>query len=357
MKRVIIFILILLIFNSCDKKNIINELDKSYFNYSKDFTEKLNRLSVLNKLLDHNKEIILIKTDLFYITNQYVLPFFYFEFEEYIRDLSDDLVFPLSKEEIDDYFLYVAESRAINQLMLIEAKSYGIDVTEGDVTEEINSFLIEEMEGDIEGFKNRINSTMFSYDFFEKERKESLIIEKYKKEIIFKDIEPTDHELFEYYNNNPSLSTVRERAIVRHILILTQNLNESQKRKKYELIKNIRDMAIKGADFSELAKKYSQDETTNKSGGRVGEYIERGQTFKEFEDAAFNTIDGGISDIIETEYGYHILKVDKIEKEKRLTFEEVKDKIYEIVKMDKEMLAFEQGKERLKKKYHFKMVF
>lgn len=352
MKRVILFLSIFLIF--CCKKDI-NDLEKDYFNYEKEYLNSFDSLANLNRLLDYKKEIILVKTDLFYISNIYVLPFFYFEFREYLKDSSND--FPLSKDEITEYFLYVAEARAINRLMFIESQNYLIQLTDEELNNSIKTFIEEELGADLENFKNDLQETMFTYTFFEKDRKESLLMEKYKESVILKDIEPSERELIDFYENNPSISTIKERVIVRHILVLTTNLNENEKKKKYELIKKIRNLAIEGSDFGELAKKYSDDQTTKKSGGKIGEFLERGQTFKEFEDAAFNTDEGKISDIIETVYGYHILKIDKKEKERKVSFEEVKDKIYELVKIDKEMELMENEKNRLKKKYNFKIVF
>ncbi len=353
--RVIVIIFIFLILLSCNINKNIKELDLTYFNYNQKFIDKLNKIKYITPLLDYNKSITLIKTDLFLITNRYIIPFFYFEFKEFLDDLTDDHnpIFNLSKKEIEDYFLFVAKARAINQLMLIEAQKDNFKAS----NDEVYNRILYLSDNNIEEFKNKLQETMFTYDFFEKDTQEFIILEKYKNEKILKNITPTEEELLIYYEQNPSLSLVKERVIVRHILILTNNVSETEKKKRYELIKSIKKMAEEGKDFSELARKYSHDETTKKAGGKIGEYLERGQTFKEFEDAAFNTREGGISDIIETKYGFHILKVDKIEKERQLSFEEIKDKIYNFVRLEKEEQALENENKRLLEKYRFKIVF
>lgn len=346
--KIVLFLFLI----SCNINKNFNELDITYFNYDKDFLTKFQKIIHISPLLDYTKDIILVKTKLFYITNRYVFPFFYFEFEDLFKELNNDN-FELSKKEIKDYFLFVAKVRALNHLMYIEAKKNGFDAS----NDEVYNRILTISDNNVEDFKNRIKETMFTYEFFEKDNREIIIIEKYKNGKILKNIDPTEEELIIYYEQNPSLSLIRERVFARHILLLTNNLTESEKKKKYELISSIKKMAEKGEDFSELAKIYSEDETTKKSGGKIGEYLERGQTFKEFEEAAFNTKEGGISDIIETEYGFHIIKVDKIEKERKLTFEEVRDKIYNLVKLEKKNEAIENENIRLIKKYNLRVIF
>lgn len=69
-----------------------------------------------------------------------------------------------------------------------------------------------------------------------------------------------------------------------------------------------------GEDFSELAKQYSQDPGSAPAGGDLG-WFGRGTMVQEFEDAAFALRPGEMSDIVETQFGYHVILVDEIEEE------------------------------------------
>ena len=73
-------------------------------------------------------------------------------------------------------------------------------------------------------------------------------------------------------------------------------------------IKEIRDSVINGANFDEMAKKYSDDKGSGQNGGDLG-FFERRSMVKEFDEAVFNMNMGEISDIIKTQYGYHIIKL------------------------------------------------
>src|SRR5437870_13554739 len=84
--------------------------------------------------------------------------------------------------------------------------------------------------------------------------------------------------------------------------------------------------AKKGAKFDELAKKYSEDPGTKDKGGDLG-WIVQGQTVPEFEKAAFSLPKGGISDLVRTQYGFHIVKVLDHENAHTQPFEEVRASI------------------------------
>ncbi len=84
--------------------------------------------------------------------------------------------------------------------------------------------------------------------------------------------------------------------------------------------------AKKGAKFEDLAKKYSEDPGTKDKGGDLG-WITQGQTVPEFEKTAFGLDKGRISDLVKTQYGFHIIKVLDKENAHTKPFEEVKDSI------------------------------
>ena len=117
-----------------------------------------------------------------------------------------------------------------------------------------------------------------------------------------------------------------ERVKVRHILLMTQGKPDAEKKSQLAKAQGILKQLRGGADFAELAKKVSEDPGTAPKGGDLG-YIVRGQTVPEFEKTAFSAKVNDISDIITTEYGYHIIQVLEKQPARVIPFDEVKDQI------------------------------
>lgn len=142
------------------------------------------------------------------------------------------------------------------------------------------------------------------------------------------DTKITEAEMKKYYKDNKK-SFYTDTVTASHILLKTQDSEgkEFSAEKKKEAKKKAEEALAKvksGEDFAKVAKEYSQDSSASK-GGELGTFG-RGQMVSEFEEAAFNMKKGEISGIVETKYGYHIIKVtDRIDKQE--TYNDVKDKI------------------------------
>ena len=132
----------------------------------------------------------------------------------------------------------------------------------------------------------------------------------------------------EYYRTHGKEFTQPERIRVAHILWSMkcdcEDTNGSKLAQAEAVLKELRD----GADFAQLASKYSDDKASVKAGGDIGQWITRGILVKPFEDAAFALPEpGNISDVVKTEYGYHILKLLDRQPAGIQAFEQVKDGI------------------------------
>jgi peptidyl-prolyl cis-trans isomerase D len=107
------------------------------------------------------------------------------------------------------------------------------------------------------------------------------------------------------YNSNIDQYSTPEQVRASHILFKTEGKDDAAvKAKAEEVLKQARS----GADFAELAKKYSEDESSAKNGGDL-DYFSKGRMVPEFDQVAFTLQPGQISDLVKTQFGYHIIKV------------------------------------------------
>ena len=139
-------------------------------------------------------------------------------------------------------------------------------------------------------------------------------------------IQISDTQVESYYNSHKDQYRTPERVQARHILIKTTGKNAQEtaqlKAKAEDLLKQIKG----GADFAKLAEKNSEDPGSASKGGDLG-WIVRGQMVKNFEDTVFSLKPKEISNVITTEYGFHIIQVMDKEPARLRTLAEVKPEI------------------------------
>jgi peptidyl-prolyl cis-trans isomerase D len=143
----------------------------------------------------------------------------------------------------------------------------------------------------------------------------------------------SDDELRGYYNQHIDEFKVENRVHVEHILFKTLGKTDAEVAEIQKKAEDVLKKAKAGANFEDLAKKYSEDTTASK-GGDLG-WIVEGQTVPEFEHAAFSQPKGTISDLVKTQYGFHIIKVLDKETARTKSFDEVRAQILPIVLEDK----------------------
>ncbi len=147
-----------------------------------------------------------------------------------------------------------------------------------------------------------------------------------QKNVIAK-VKVTDKDVEEYYKNHPKEFEKPETVKVRHILLgFKGDPTDDQKKELRKQAEDVLKKAKGGEDFAKLAAEYSDDPGSKTKGGELG-YFPRGNMVPEFENAAFNLKQGEISDVIETPYGYHILKVEDKKAAEMPAFDSIKDQV------------------------------
>jgi len=153
-------------------------------------------------------------------------------------------------------------------------------------------------------------------------------------------VQVSNADLLNYYHENEDRFRVPEQVNVRHILIKTPtpgpdgkvdpNAVKAAEKKAEDVLAQLK----AGGDFAALAKKYSDDTASAENGGSLG-WIQRGRTVPEFEKAAFSLKKGETSGLVQSTYGFHIIRVDDKQDAHLKSLDEVKAEIEPIIRQQK----------------------
>jgi parvulin-like peptidyl-prolyl isomerase len=297
-------------------------------------------LTAVLPTLDPEKASVLITSRKFDITAGEVIQMFQNSLGNRAAQLKD-----LDAQRLKDIIEQAAVQLGERKL-LIEAAT---EAKKSATPEEIKSALDAQYApaGGEPQFLEMLKTNGISIEYVKKSISEDLMIQKYLEGILATSALVTDAEIQKVYGEDKTAS-------VRHILLLTQGKTEAEKTDIRKKMEDILSRAKKGEDFAELAKQYTED-TTSRDGGGLYEDFEHGKMVKPFEDAAFSVPVGEVSDIVETTYGYHILKIENRKKE-TLPLDQVKSQIEAKIKSQKQASAFNAHVVRLKDTAKFKAV-
>ena len=141
---------------------------------------------------------------------------------------------------------------------------------------------------------------------------------------------PSDAAVEAYYKQNLDQYRVQNRVHVEHILLKTTGKTDAEvaeiRKKAEDVLAKVR----KGGKFEDLAKQFSEDDTTKVKGGDLG-WIIKGQTVPEFEQAAFALKPGEVSGLVKSMFGFHIIKMVEREEARTKSLEEVRSSIVPIL--------------------------
>ncbi len=201
----------------------------------------------------------------------------------------------------------------IKKIIQLEAKKHNVKVTKDEIQAELDK-TIENFGG-----KETFESALQYYGLTEKNIREDIEINLYVNKLLRPEIEITEEDMKNYFEENKDSFKQEEQVKARHILVEDE-----------ETANEIKEKLDKGEDFEKLAKEYSTDTDTKEKGGDLG-FFSKGEMVKEFEEIAFSLKVGEISEPVKTQYGYHIIKVEDRKEEKEANYEESKEEIKEIL--------------------------
>lgn len=164
-----------------------------------------------------------------------------------------------------------------------------------------------------EQFRQQLKLNGLTPEEFQKRLEEQSVCEEVLNREVRGKVQVSDEQLKKFYDENPAEFEQPEMVRASHILLSTldkdtqQPLPPEKKKEKETEIKKLKARAENGEDFAALARQYSEDPGSKETGGEYT--FPRGRMVKPFETAAFSLKTNQISDVVETQFGYHIIKL------------------------------------------------
>jgi parvulin-like peptidyl-prolyl isomerase len=309
MKNLLLLLLVFILFAcSSDKDKVTLEPGTPSYTFATELTK-------IVPALDPDSNKVIVETSSFVITTGEIIDIIFKNFGKNAVELQK-----MPAERVKGIIEMNAEKLAERKLVLVSAKEEGLSISD----EQVDSVLQAQYQraGGESLFVNFITQNGMTIELVKSDISEGMMTNKYMENVLARESGISDEELQNRYRQ---LIQQDQTASVQHILLMTQGKSDQEKASIFNKMKKILARARDGEDFGKLAQEFSEDPGSKDRGG-LYEDFDRKTMVKPFTDAAFSVPIGEISDIIETQYGYHILKVINRKKETR-SFEEVKPEL------------------------------
>jgi peptidyl-prolyl cis-trans isomerase C len=248
----------------------------------------------------------------------------------------------------------VTENLIAERLLDEQVATAGIQITDADVEAEIaKSGAQQKPPITVADFKARVEAQGGNFDEVKDQFRKGMGYRKLLESQWAEKTKVSDEEAKQYYDSHPKEFEVPEQVRASHILVSTQpkdpntdpnQLKATAKAKAEKLLKQVKE----GGDFAAVAKENS-DCPSAAQGGDLG-LFSRGKMVPAFESAAFDMKVGDISDIVETQFGYHIIKVTEHKDASVTSFDEAKAGIIERLSNEKRAAATKEYIQSLREK-------
>lgn len=219
--------------------------------------------------------------------------------------------------------IMVVKQLAMKVLLKQFVKEQNIDVSDNDVQgemEKIRYFLKSNQNNSEKPLEEILEAQGSSISELEDEVRRTLALSKYLDTVV------SDDEKRSYFDANKSAFN-GEKVKASHVLIDTTKLEtDAELEKARQKIEEIKKEIDNGADFAEMARKYSTCPSAE-NGGDIGFFQRKGSIVEEFAIVAFSMEVGEISEPVKTQFGYHIIKVTDKEEGKDINYEDVADMV------------------------------
>jgi parvulin-like peptidyl-prolyl isomerase len=245
------------------------------------------------------------------------------------------------------------------QIQLLLSKATDADKAKGKETAGKRLDLILKRAGSEEALDRQLKSVGMTLEELRAKIKEEAIADAVLDREL--NVTVTDEELKKFYDENPARFEQAEMVRASHILLSTrdpvtgQPLSDQEKTAKRKQAEDLLKRARGGEDFAKLAKEFSEDPGSKDKGGEYPPFP-RGAMVPEFESAAFSLNTNQVSDIVTTQFGYHIIKLSEKIPAHKVELAKVADDLKEALKRQKLEKLLPDYIEKLKQSNHVEIL-
>ena len=255
-------------------------------------------------------------------------------------------------QELDKLKKQVVQAMITKNVLLQNFRELGFSVDPDRVDREIQN--VKDNYGSEAEFEKSMTDQGYDMERLRKEITQSLQVFMVQQHVV-EDVEVTDEEMRRAYNSNVDQIAQPETVRARHILVsLEEGATEEDKAAAREKIEAIQNELAAGADFAELAKEKSEG-PSSKNGGDLG-YFSADKMVPSFSDAAFALQPGEVSGIVETRFGYHIIKLEDRKDAWLPSFDEVKEHLRPQLEQQKAQMVFQEYVQQLQGKAEIEIL-
>jgi len=218
----------------------------------------------------------------------------------------------------------VLESLIDNELMYQIAEENGYGPSDKELNEELQK--TKEQFADESAYQQALNQQGMSEQELKQELAKQMTKVQFEENKFGDQITVDSSEVSAYYEENPEQFEQPEQVRASHILIqVEEDASEADKAAAKEKLQAAKERIANGEEFSAVAREVSEGPSSERGGDL--NYFGRGQMVPEFEKAAFNMEVGEVSDIVETSFGFHLIKLTDYKESEKASFSEVEDNI------------------------------
>jgi peptidyl-prolyl cis-trans isomerase C len=269
------------------------------------------------------------------------------DFDRLIKNMEMSAGQPVPAERRDEVFRKALDQLITYTTLSQEAKARSITVPDAEVDANLAE-MKKQFPNDAE-FQKALASRGMTPDKLRADAKVDMAINKLMETAVANLPEATDAQVREFYDKNPDKFKQDEAVRASHILIrLDPKADAATKKTARDKAEGLAKQAKGGADFAKLARENSADGSAA-NGGDLN-FMSRGQTVANFDKALFSMEPGQISDVVETEFGYHIIKVTEKKAASTVPFEQVSPRIRDFLTEQNKQTKAQAFIEELKKK-------